>query len=75
MNSSKYLPENKMVIPWDDSLQGMFINFTAQTMTFAQLGPLKGPSCFEFKTKILFDNSDYDVQMPIDLQFEPIRYL
>ena len=49
----------------------MHFNFTIKTLTYT--GPLVGPECYNFFTKINFDNSDFDGQIPIDLIIEPHR--
>ena len=73
-SSSDYLKKVGCNINWD-TMTSMHINFTLQTLTYTRLGPLLGPECFSFHTKIVFDNSDFDGQIPVDLQIGPRRRL
>lgn len=61
-----------MTINWD-TMTSMRVNFTLQTLTYTRLGPLLGPDCFLFKTKIVFDNGDFDGQIPVQLHSHPMR--
>jgi mucolipin 3 len=38
-------------------------------------GPITPPDCYKFKIKILFDNKDFDGQMLLSLDAEPIRLI
>lgn len=51
----------------------MHVNFTVKTVSYSKSGPLVGPECFEFHTTILFDNSDFDGQIPVSLKLKPRR--
>lgn len=72
MSSRTYLPSHRFAINWD-TLTSMHVNFTLHTLTYLKLGPLLGPECFAFRTVILFDNSDYDGQIPVSLKITPHR--
>ncbi len=74
ISSKDYLVSKEFDVPWD-TVTWMSISFTLHTVTYTKLGPLLGPECFAFVTKILFDNSDYDGQIPIKLNMEPHRML
>lgn len=70
--SDEYLKAIDFDIPWD-TLVEMHINFTVSTVTSRQLGPIKGPECFDFRLDIVFDNRDHDGQIPIDMYSTPKR--
>ena len=72
-SSKPYLAQRNFQVQWD-TIQAMHLNFTLQTMTFSQLGPLLGPECFIFDVGIHFDNADYDGQIPVSLGLTPRRY-
>lgn len=71
-NSQEYLEKHDFQVPWDSLLE-MHINFTVNTVTSRQLGPLVGPECFNFHIEIVFDNRDHDGQIPIVMNSVPRR--
>ena len=72
-NSHTYLVQHDFDVPWDLLIQ-MKMNFSVNTITSRQLGPVKGQECFKFHIDILFDNRDHDGQVPIELISTPKRY-
>ena len=72
-NSHTYLIQHGFDVPWTLLIQ-MKMNFSVNTITSRQLGPVKGQECFKFHIDILFDNRDHDGQMPIELISTPKRY-
>ena len=72
-NSQKYLIQNDFDVPWNLLIQ-MKMNFTVNTITSRQLGPVRGQECFKFHIEILFDNRDHDGQIPIELISTPKRF-
>lgn len=71
-NSREYLKSHDFEVPWDTLLR-MHINFTVNTVTSRQLGPMLGPECFNFRIDIVFDNRDHDGQIPIEMKTTPKR--
>ena len=71
-NSSRFLHEHNTSVPWD-TLVGMSVDFSIDTVTYASLSPLYGPECFRFDTQIEFDNSDFDGQIPVTLKIDTNR--
>ena len=72
-NSHTYLVQHDFDVPWTLLIQ-MKMNFSVNTITSRQLGPVKGQECFKFHIDILFDNRDHDGQIPIELISTPKRY-
>uniref|UniRef100_A0A0K2UKF4 Transient receptor potential mucolipin [Apis mellifera] n=1 Tax=Lepeophtheirus salmonis TaxID=72036 RepID=A0A0K2UKF4_LEPSM len=71
-SSLDYLNTHNFTIPWTRA-ERMHLNFTIMTKTTRHLDPINGPECFEFFIKILFENSDHDGQIPVELISIPLQ--
>ena len=49
------------------------LKFSLKTVNLKAAGPITPPDCYKFKIKILFDNKDFDGQMLLSLDAEPMR--
>ncbi|XP_011505825.1 PREDICTED: mucolipin-3-like [Ceratosolen solmsi marchali] len=49
------------------------LKFALKTVNLKAAGPITPPDCYKFNIKILFDNKDFDGQMLLSLDAEPMR--
>ncbi|XP_058809738.1 mucolipin-3-like isoform X2 [Phymastichus coffea] len=84
-NCTKIYPDNGQLLGSRRILQNfnMPINFSAliraelkfalKTVNLKAAGPITPPDCYKFKIKIIFNNKDFDGQMLLSLDAEPMR--
>ena len=86
--SQEWMKEKNFTVPWyaverlvvwssvlllSLKLSRMYLNFSLTSISLSPLGPDPQPNCFQFKTRIRFDNMDHDGQIPVSLDIKPSR--
>ena len=72
---SKRLLEQKNIQVDFSSLIKAKLKFSVRTVNLMAAGALKPPDCYEFRITVLFNNKDFDGQMLLSLDAEPVRLI
>ncbi|XP_001606145.2 mucolipin-3 [Nasonia vitripennis] len=72
VTSKLLMQQNKIPVNFS-ALVKAELKFDVKTVNLKAAGPITPPDCYRFRIKILMDNKDFDGQMLLSLDAEPVR--